>query len=102
VIDDQMREWFKENNPWALEEMGRRLIEAAERELWKPDEEMLKKLKESYLDLEGMMEEKLGVIEGEYQGGEITVLSKDDVEAWGAKVKGIEEEWKKMEIERED
>jgi len=94
VTDEQMREWFKENNPYALEEITRRLIEAAERELWKPDEEMLKKLKEAYLDLEGLMEEKLGVIEGEYQGGEITVLAKEDVEAWGAKVKEVEKEWK--------
>lgn len=96
VTDEKMREWFKENNPYALEEMTRRLIEAAERELWEPDEEMLKKLKESYLDLEGLMEEKLGVIEGEYQGGEITVLAKEDVEAWDAKVKGVEKEWKEV------
>ena len=97
VIDEEMREWFKENNPWALEEMGRRLIEAAERELWKPDAELLEKLKEPYLVLEGLMEEKLGVVEGEYQGGEITVLAREDVEAWSAKVKGIEEVWKNRE-----
>lgn len=96
VTDEKMREWFKENNPYALEEMTRRLIEAAERELWKPEEEMLKKLKESYLDLEGLMEEKLGIIEGEYQGGEITVLAREDVEAWDAKVKGVEKEWKEV------
>ena len=96
VTDEKMREWFKENNPYALEEMTRRLIEAAERELWEPDEEMLKKLKESYLDLEGLMEEKLGVVEGEYQGGEITVLARDDVEAWDAKVKEVEKEWKEV------
>lgn len=94
VTDETMREWFKEHNPYALEEMTRRLIEAAERELWKPDEELLKNLKESYLDLEGLMEEKLGVVEGEYQGGEITVLAREDVEAWDAKVKEVEKEWK--------
>ncbi|MFQ6062109.1 MAG: cobaltochelatase subunit CobN, partial [Methanosarcinales archaeon] len=96
VLDEEMREWFKENNPYALEEMTRRLIEAAERELWKPEQELLNKLKESYLDLEGIMEESLGVIEGEYQGGEIVVKSKEDIKEWSAKFKEIEEEWKEV------
>ncbi|MHC1631937.1 MAG: cobaltochelatase subunit CobN [Methanotrichaceae archaeon] len=96
VTDEEMREWFKENNPYALEEMARRLMEAAERELWEPDEELLDKLKEAYLDIEGMMEEKLGVVEGEYQGGEITVLAREDVEAWDTKVKELETKWKKV------
>ena len=96
VLDEEMRKWFKENNPYALEEIARRLMEAAERELWTPDEEMLKKLKEAYLDVEGMIEEKLGEVEGEYQGGEITVLTKDDVKAWDAKVKDIEKKWKNI------
>ncbi|MFQ6127168.1 MAG: cobaltochelatase subunit CobN, partial [Candidatus Heimdallarchaeota archaeon] len=96
VLDEEMREWFKENNPYALEEMTRRLIEAAERELWKPEEEMLNKLKSAYLDLEGIMEESLGVIEGEYQGGEIVVKSKEDIKEWSAKFKEIEEEWKEV------
>lgn len=93
VFDEEVKEWFEENNPWALEEMTRRLLEAVGRELWKPDEETLQKLKEAYLDVEGMMEEKLGIIEGDYQGGEITVLTKDDVEAWGSKVADIEKRW---------
>ncbi|MEA3283018.1 MAG: cobaltochelatase subunit CobN [Euryarchaeota archaeon] len=81
VFDDEMKEWFEENNPYALEEMARRLLEAADRELWRPDEETLQKLKEAYLDVEGVMEEKLGVVEGDFQGGEITVLARDDVES---------------------
>lgn len=96
VFDSEMKEWLEENNPYALEEMARRLLEAVERELWKPDEETLQRLKEAYLDVEGVMEEKLGTIEGEFQGGEITVLARDDVEAWGAKVKDLEQEWKKV------
>lgn len=82
VLDEEMRKWFKENNPYALEEMTRRLFEAAERELWKPEEEMLNKLKSVYLDLEGIMEESLGVIEGEYQGGDIVVKTKEDIKDW--------------------
>jgi len=96
VFDEEMKEWFEENNPYALEEMTRRLIEAVERELWKPDEETLQKLKESYLDIEGVMEEKLGVIDGDFQGGEITVLNRDDVESWDIKMSGIEKKWKKV------
>ncbi len=42
------------------------------------------------------MEGKLGVVEEEFQGGESTVLARDDVETWGAKVKDPEQELKKV------
>lgn len=32
-----MKEWFKKHNPYALEEITRRLLEAYERKLWKAD-----------------------------------------------------------------
>lgn len=96
VMDDEMRQWFKDNNPWALEEITRRLIEAVERKLYEPDQEHLRRLKEAYLEIEGIMEEKLGSAEGEYQGGDITILTKDDVKSWDDKVKGKIKEWKRL------
>ena len=96
VADKEMRKWFEENNPWALEEIARRLLEAAERGIYKADKEHLKKLKEAYLEIEGFMEERLGDVEGDFQGGEITILTRDDVKSWDDKVKGKVEEWKKV------
>jgi cobaltochelatase CobN len=52
VLDDKMRKFFEENNPWALEEIGRRLLEASERGLWNADEEVIEGLKSAYLEVE--------------------------------------------------
>jgi len=53
----ELKEFFKENNPWALKDILERLMEAHERGLWKnPKDEILKKLKETYLELESYLE----------------------------------------------
>ena len=46
VLDKEMRQFFEENNPWALEEVSRRMLEAAERGLWQADPEVMEGLKE--------------------------------------------------------
>lgn len=89
VMDKEMREWFNENNPWALEEIERRLLEAAQRKLWDVDEDMLNKLKEHYMELEGIMEEKMGDVEGDYQGGAIDIFTDEDVGDWKVKMDEI-------------
>jgi len=76
VLDAEMRKFFEENNPWALEEVGRRLLEAYERGLWDADEEVIEGLKSAYLDMEGWIEEKMGDVKGEFQGGAIDVVTK--------------------------
>lgn len=86
VLNKEMREWFYENNPWALEEIERRLLEAAQRKLWNADAKMLEELKEHYMELEGIMEEKMGDVEGEYQGGSIDIFTDEDVSDWKAKM----------------
>lgn len=86
VLDEAMREWFEENNPWAMEEINRRLLEAAERGLWEADQEVLDELKETYMEIEGWMEERMGDVEGEYQGGSIDIMTAEDVPAWKAKL----------------
>lgn len=77
INNEEMREFLEENNPYALEEMSRRLLEAHTRGLWETDENTLKTLQEHYLDLESLLEEKAG--EGEFQGGSIDIYSKKDV-----------------------
>ena len=49
MMNEENRKFFEENNPWAMEEMARRLIEAAERGLWNPAPDVKKALKELYI-----------------------------------------------------
>ena len=67
-----MREWFMEHNPYALEEIVRRLLEAYRRGMWDADEETIEQLKEVYMELEGLFEEFER--KGEFQGGEVRVV----------------------------
>lgn len=87
VLDEEMRRFFEENNPYALEEMSRRLLEAQSRGLWNPDPELLNELKKSYLEIESWMEELAG--EGEFQGGAVDIISFEDVPDWGQKMQEI-------------
>jgi cobaltochelatase CobN len=87
VLDEEMRRFFEENNPWALEEIARRLLEANQRGIWDTDPDLLEKLKEAYLEIEGWMEEKAG--EGEYQGGSIDIMTAKDVAGWGQKMSAV-------------
>jgi cobaltochelatase CobN len=59
VLDEEIREFMQESNPWALRAISERLLEAAERGLWsEPDAADLKALKQVYLEAEGMLEER--------------------------------------------
>ncbi len=91
VLDKEMRKFFEENNPWALEEIGRRLLEAHQRGLWNADPEVLEGLKNAYLEIESWLEEKMGDIEGDFQGGSIDVLNSMDVKNWKEKIKEVKE-----------
>jgi cobaltochelatase CobN len=89
IMDEENRKFFEENNPWAMEEMARRLIEAEQRGLWKADPEVLDALKSLYLEIEGWMEEKMGDVGGEFQGGAIDVVTPDEVKIWKEKMSKV-------------
>jgi len=89
VEDRENRDFFEKHNPWALEEMARRLLEAEKRGLWNAEPELLETLKDTYLDIEGWIEERTGDIEGEFQGGTIDIIGADDVQGWKDKIDGI-------------
>ncbi len=83
VLNEENRKFFCENNPWALEEIGRRLIEAAKRGLWNADPKVLEELENIYfLEIEGWIEDKTEGASGDFQGGSIDILTADDVESW--------------------
>src|SRR6185312_3199216 len=57
ALDPVMREFLQESNPWALNAMAERLLEAAQRKMWSaPDPEVLKRLQETYLQTESALE----------------------------------------------
>ena len=89
VLDEENKKFFEENNPWALEEISRRLLEAHQRGLWDADPEVLAGLKDAYLEIEGWIEEKMGDVPGDFQGGSIDILTAEDVADWGAKMQEI-------------
>ncbi len=89
VLDDEMRSFFEENNPWALEEIGRRLLEAYERGLWEADPEVIEGLKRTYLEIEGWIEERMGDLKGDLQGGSIDVITMEEVEGWKEKMEKV-------------
>ncbi|MDY0224842.1 MAG: cobaltochelatase subunit CobN, partial [Candidatus Methanomethylophilaceae archaeon] len=87
VNDDEMREFFKENNPYALEEITRRLLEAEQRELWNADEQTLNALHNNYIEIESWLEDLAG--EGEFQGGSVDIITSDEVENWNNNIAPI-------------
>ena len=90
VLDDEMRQWFLEHNKWALEEITRRLIEAAFRGIWSPPKELLDKLQEIYNEIEGHLEEDI-TVPSNIQGGSIDILISSQVKSWKDRIKEIEE-----------
>ena len=89
LMNEENRKFFQEQNPWAMEEMGRRLIEAMERGLWNPAPDVKEALKRLYLEVEGWIEEKMDGMEGEFQGGAIDVMTSQDVEGWKKRMEEV-------------
>ncbi len=55
---DEVRDFLRRSNPWALRAIAERLLEAADRGLWAgPSAESLELLREAYLEVEGELEE---------------------------------------------
>ncbi|MCE5334146.1 MAG: cobaltochelatase subunit CobN [Desulfobacteraceae bacterium] len=82
LMNEENRAFFEENNPYALEETARRLIEASERGLWDPAPDVREALKEIYVEIEGWIEERAGEMEGGFQGGAIDIITSRDVPVW--------------------
>ena len=57
VLDDGNREWITKENPYALRDILEDLLEAIDRGLWDADPEMVRSLRECYMDAEGVLED---------------------------------------------
>ena len=86
IINEENRNFFKDNNPWALEEISRRLIEAYQRNLWDTSEEIIEELKEYYIEMEGWIEEGMGDVGGDFQGGSIDMFDLKEIESFREKI----------------
>lgn len=91
ALDPENRAFFEEHNPWALEEIGRRLLEASSRGLWEANPDVLQDLKETYLEIESWIEDRMDGITGEFQGGSVDIITADEVAAWGGNLKDVRE-----------
>ncbi|MGH8907481.1 MAG: cobaltochelatase subunit CobN, partial [Egibacteraceae bacterium] len=59
VFDTEVRAFMQRSNPWALRAVTERLLEAADRRLWaEPDPDTLDRLRATYLELEGDLEDR--------------------------------------------
>lgn len=58
ALDQEMQEWMKDINPWALQRIAETLLEAVQRGLWQADEQTRQELQELYLSIEGELEER--------------------------------------------
>lgn len=74
--------WLRQANPYALEEITRRLLEANARKLWQAPEDLLQEIQEATLMIEGDMEDIMGEVKEEHQGGNIDILTAKDVDKW--------------------
>lgn len=82
-IDNNINmEWLRAENIYALEEITRRLLEAASRKMWNATDEKLEKLKQVMLIIEGDIEGSMGPVGGEFQGSSVDIKRRGDVEKW--------------------
>ncbi len=82
ILNEDNHNWMRAENSYALEEITRRLLEAASRELWDADQDMLAAVQHAALEIEGDMEETMGDVQEAFQGGKVEVLTAGDVEKW--------------------
>ena len=57
ALDPEMKAWMKEVNPYALQNILDKLLEAIKRGMWNATDEMEETLLQEYLDIEGDIEE---------------------------------------------
>ncbi len=82
IRDEEIRTWLLTENPFALEEISRRLLEARGRGLWQAGEELFAVVRETALRIEGEMEERIGEVDATFQGGAVEIIGEEDVATW--------------------
>jgi cobaltochelatase CobN len=61
ALDPALQSFFQQSNPWALQSIAERLLEAAQRGLWaEPSPETLAQLRSVYLQVDQELEGRSG------------------------------------------
>lgn len=58
ALDQEMKDWMQEVNPYAMQNILDKLLEAISRNMWNADQEMEDQLRDAYLEMEGEIEER--------------------------------------------
>jgi len=82
VSNVENKAWLMEENLYAFEEITRRLLEAEARGLWAANEFRKAELHNAVLQLEGDIEDRMGMVEGEFQGSSVDIKTRDEVKEW--------------------
>jgi len=85
IQDKENHDWLSREPPCAMEEISRRLLEAAARGLWQTDSEILSAVQNTALEIEGGMEEIMGEVQEDFQGSRVEIIQADDVDKWHLK-----------------
>lgn len=59
ALDPEMQQFLKDHNPYALQHIGERLLEAIERNMWEHPGDYKDRLQELLLDIEGEIEDRM-------------------------------------------
>ncbi len=59
VLDSELFERLRKENPYATKELLERLLEANRRGYWKARDDVLEEIEERYLELDGMLEDEI-------------------------------------------
>lgn len=94
LLDGNMQQWFRANNPYALEESSRRFLEMESRGKWKGDPQVLDQLRRAYLKAEGDLEDGVSG-EGDIQAGNVDIIAHNQVEGWSERLRETDEVMKK-------
>lgn len=100
LLNPEMQNWFRETNPYALEESSRRFLELNTRGKWNGDTQILQKLRRAYLQAEGDLEEQISGL-GEIQAGNVDIITHDQVESWAKRLSETEkivQKWNKSNL----
>lgn len=89
INDPEIKAWFLKQNPYALEEMARRMLELKQRALYEPDDKVLEALTMTYLEFEGTLESDIGSYDTELQGGGVDIITSDEVLLWKKEIDDI-------------
>jgi cobaltochelatase CobN len=82
IMDRNNRQWLQKANPYAAEELVRRLLEAESRGIWQAGAGHMQALTDAALELEGDIEETMDDVKADFQGSQVEVLTSKNVEQW--------------------